>query len=69
MFETFPAYIHILIHINRLAEDRRPTPGISGERQHNVHKGNAEARVRCMPLLGTVLSCTKRGGSADLIGS
>src|SRR2546423_787618 len=28
------------------------TPGISGERPFNVHERNAEARVRCMPLLG-----------------
>jgi hypothetical protein len=27
------------------------TPGISGERQHKIHEGNAVARVRCMPLL------------------
>jgi hypothetical protein len=27
------------------------TPGISGERQHKVHKRNRVARVRCMPLL------------------
>jgi hypothetical protein len=32
--------------------DRSITPGISGERPFNVHERNAEARVRCMPLLG-----------------
>ena len=39
--------LQLLIRVNS-----RPTPGISGERQHNADERGAVARVRCMPLLG-----------------
>jgi hypothetical protein len=30
----------------------RLTPGISGERPHDIHESGADARVRCAPLFG-----------------
>jgi hypothetical protein len=34
------------------------TPGISGERRFNLHKGNAVAQVRGMPLLDAAFAFT-----------
>jgi hypothetical protein len=39
-----------------LGKNSSRTPGISGERPLNVHKSDAEARVRCMPLLDAAVS-------------